>query len=104
MGGGQFLDPTRGGMEPQLQRVERESAVHRDDEFAVQDEARRAQAGEGGGYIWEVARERLARFGLQVNVVALAKCQAAKPIPFRLVLPLVADRNFIYRFRFHRRQ
>jgi hypothetical protein len=41
---------------------------------------------------------------LQINFVAIAKGDAAKTIPLRLVLPLVAGGDFVDRTRFHRRE
>jgi hypothetical protein len=41
---------------------------------------------------------------LQENFVAVAKGNAAKAVPFRLVLPFVADRDLVHGTRLHRRQ
>ena len=44
-------------------------------------------------HVGKVACQRLAGLGLKVDVVAVAKCQAAEAVPLRLVLPLRSRRE-----------
>src|SRR5438132_9908532 len=100
----QFLHPTGGGTKAQLQFVEGKTATNIDDKFAVEDKFLRGQARQRDDDVWEIARERLARFRLQINVVPAAKREAAEAIPLRFILPTWADRNFINRAGLHWRQ
>jgi hypothetical protein len=36
-----------------------------------------------------------------MDLVVIAERDAAKAVPFRFILPLVANRNFVYQARFH---
>src|SRR3954447_9835409 len=101
---GQLLHARCRGMEAKLELVEGESAADRDDEFAVDDKLLCFDLAERLNHIREVAGERLSRFGLQIDLIVLAKSDAAKPIPLRFVLPLSLGRDFIDRLRFHRRK
>ena len=100
----QFLHPTGGGMEAQLQFVERKTASNIDDKFAVEDKFLGGQMCKRDNDVREIACERLAGFRLQINVLSTAKREAAKAVPFRFILPTGADRNFINRLCFHRQQ
>src|SRR5436305_6322383 len=104
MGRRQFLHPTGSGMEAQLQFVEGKAATHINDEFAIEDKFFRGQLRKRDDNFREIAGEGLARFRLQINVLAAAKSEAAKAIPFRFILPTSADRNFINRLCFHWRE
>src|SRR5207247_3021059 len=97
----QFLHPTGSGMEAQLQFVEGKTAIQINDEFAIEEKIFRGQLQKCDNDVREIAREGLARFRLQINVLATAKSEAAKAIPFRFILPTGADRNFINRLCFH---
>ena len=88
-------------MEAKLQFVEGKTATNIDDKFAVEDKFLRGQARERDEGVREIARERLARFRLQINVFPAAKREAAEAIPFRFILPTGADRNFINRVGIH---
>src|SRR6266480_5609370 len=102
MGRGQFLDATGGWMQPQLQFVEDERALHRDRQLAIENKAFRRDSLKRFDDVREVTRQRLPRFRLQENFVAVAKRNAAKAVPLRLVLPLVAGGNGIDGTSFHR--
>ena len=84
-------------MKSQLELIERQRAVHFDDQFAIDDELLRIDRGDCLDNIGEVTRQRLTGLRLQINIAAIAKRDAAKAVPLRLVLPLVASRNFIDR-------
>lgn len=73
--------------------VERECVARGDDEFAVDDEARRAERAKVCDDFGKVPFERTAGFRLQPHVVAIAERKAAKAVPFRFVLPALAARN-----------
>src|SRR5438270_6413517 len=100
----QFLHPTGSGMQAELQFVEGKTAANIDDELAIKDKFLGGQVQQYSRDVREVTREGLARFRLQINVVATPKSEAAETIPFRLVLPTGTDRNFINRLCFHRQQ
>src|SRR5436190_8996424 len=53
-------------------------------------------------HVGEIARQRFAGLGLQLDRVAVAKDEATEAVPFRLILPLRPDRNGIDRGGFHR--
>src|SRR5947199_9536311 len=71
----QFLHPTGSGMEAQLQFVEGKTAIHINDEFAIEDKFFRGQLQKCDNDVREIAREGLARFRLQINVLATAKSE-----------------------------
>src|SRR5436305_1054039 len=91
-------------MQPQLQFVEDQCDLHRDGQLAIENKAFRADSLKRVHDVREIARQRLAGFRLQENFVTVAKRDAAEPVPLRLVLPLIADRNFLDGPRLHRRQ
>src|SRR6266536_6493883 len=77
MGRCQFLHPTGSGMKAQLQFVEGKTATHINDEFAIEDKFFRGQLRKRDNNFREIAREGLARFRLQINVLATPKSEAA---------------------------
>ena len=86
----------------QLQRVEVEAALVRDDELAVEHdpvgellEQRLAQLG-------EVAQQRLLVARLQIEVVAVAEHDAAEAVPLRLVRHLARRRHLAGELGEHR--
>ena len=91
-------------MQAELQII----TVHRPpgwyEEFAIADDPFVGKPGELGHYIGDRPRQRLAGFGLQITLGAIAEGEAAKAVPCRLVLPAVLRGNFVCRARFHRRQ
>src|SRR4051794_38818972 len=90
-------------MNPLQQVVEREPAPTRYHDFAVEHELLCGQRFRARHHIGEIARQRLAGFRLQLDLVAIAKHETAKAVPFRLILPLRSGRNGINRGGFHRR-
>ncbi len=100
---GQFLNPAGGGMKAKLKFVEGKKAADRDNQFAVEHELFRLQFPERAGHIGKVTGEGLAGLRLQKDVATIAEGEAAKPVPFRLVLPVVVAGDFVDRARFHRR-
>ena len=104
MGSGKFLNATRGGMEAQLQLVEDKGALHRNGQFAIENETFRGDSLERFDDVRKIAGERLARFRLQENFRAITKRDATEAVPLRLVLPFVADGNFVDGTRLHRGQ
>src|SRR3954470_14590419 len=91
-------------MESQLQFIEGESATNVDDQLAIENKVFCCQLRQPGNDVGEIARERLSRFRLQVNVLSAPKCETAEAIPFGFVLPAIAGRNFVDRAGFHRRK
>jgi len=77
-------------MEAKLQFVEGKTASKVDDKFTVEDKFLRGQARQRDNDVREVAREGLARFRLQINLLPSAKRQAAETVPFRFTLPTSA--------------
>ena len=61
----------------------------------------RLDSADGFDELGEIARQRLAGFRLQLDLVAVAEDEAAEAVPFRLVLPFVAGGNLVHRFGFH---
>ena len=91
-------------MKAQLQRGERKRVPHRQDQFAIQHEAAGPKPPQRLGDLGKVAGQRLARFAHQFHRVAVAECQAAKAVPLRLELPVLAGRQFIRQPRLHGRR
>ncbi len=85
--GGQLAHPALRRMQAHLQGLKREFAIHRNGQFAVQDEVVRRQRQEGGGDVWKIPGERLSRLGPQVDFVIDAKGQAAEAIPLGFETP-----------------
>src|SRR5690349_5617507 len=84
------------------QIVERGILANQHDELAVQYEALGLELMRGGGDLGKIPRQRALRLGLQLDLIAIAKQQAAEAIPFWLVLPLRPDGHFIDERRLHR--
>ena len=91
-------------MQAQLKFVKGKRPADRDGKFAVDYESCRFETLKPLDDIGEIARQRLAGLRLQENLVPIPKGDAAKAVPFRLVLPIVAHRDFIDRACFHRRE
>ncbi len=100
----QPLHPALRGMDALQQGVEGERAVERDDDLAVEHEGLGLDAKNGLDQLGIIAGQRLARLRLQLDLVVIAKHQATKAVPFRLVLPFVAGRDLVDRQSFHRRE
>src|SRR2546423_8280172 len=88
-------------METQLQFIKRERAAYRDGEFAVEDKIPRPQFRDRFDHVGKITGQGLARFRLEINVLAVAKCNAAETVPLRFVLPSVTGRDLLHRSRFH---
>ena len=101
---GELFDAALRRVQPHLQRVERECLADRDDKLAVEDEAARLQPAQYRCHLWEIAAQRLSRFGAQLEPVPGAECQTAEPVPFRLELPARLVRQIVDEPRLHRRQ
>ena len=101
---GELAHAARGRMNALEQRVEREGVAFRNHDLAVEHELLRLQLADRLGYFREIARQRLAGFRLQLDRVAVAKREAAKSVPFRLVLPLRPARDFADGHRLHGRE
>jgi hypothetical protein len=90
--GRQLLHPAGRGVQPQLQRLERQAALDRDDDLAVEHELAGAKSRDGGHDIREIAAERLPRFGAQLDAFVIPEGKAAEAVPFGFVPPLFAFR------------
>ena len=88
-------------MEAQLQRIERERIADGDDDFAIKQELLGLEPTEHLDDFGKVAPKRLARFGGQRDLSAVAARHAAETIPFRLELPAVALGQLGGEPRFH---
>ncbi len=84
--------------------VKGKAATGRNRDLAIEDEATRLEHGEGLDHFREIARQRLLGFGLEFDLVSIAKSNAAKAVPLRLILPLLTLGNCIHRQGFHGRQ
>src|SRR4051812_13389858 len=104
MRGGEFLDAARGRMQTKLEFVKDERTVNRYRQLAIKNESSRRQLFQLRDDIGKITSERLARLRLQENLIAITKGNAAKAVPFRLVLPFVAHGNFVDGTGFHRWQ
>jgi hypothetical protein len=72
------------------------------DQLAVQHEVGGLELMRGGGDLRKIPRQRALSLGLQLDMIAVPKQQAAEAIPFWLVLPLRPDGHLIDERRFHR--
>jgi hypothetical protein len=77
-------------MKPQLQRLEVEALLARDDELAVERAPGWELAQERLAQLRKVAVERLLVAALDVDLVAIAKDQRAEAVPLRLEEPAFA--------------
>ena len=71
----QLRDPALCGMEPRLQRIERQYVADRHDQLAVEDEPRLIDPGDQRYDLGKVAGERLARLRQKLNRTAVAEHQ-----------------------------
>src|SRR6266487_1064450 len=86
------------------QVVEREGAVLRHHDLAVEDKGVGLESEGCLDQVGEIARERAAGLGLENDVSSVAEQQTAKSVPFRLVLPATSGRDLVGRERLHRRK
>ena len=49
----------------------------------------------------KTSRQRLTSFGLKINLMPIAKRQAAEAVPFRLEPPIFATGNLVHQLGFH---
>lgn len=85
---GKALDPAGGGMDALEECAERVALLQVDDQLAVKDEGFGGHGRRSGSDLWEIAHEVATALRLHTNSSAIAAQQAAKSVPFRLVLPL----------------
>jgi hypothetical protein len=90
-------------VQAQLQFIKGKGALDRNGELAIEHETFCGQFSECLDHVGKIAGEWLAGLRLQKNFFAVPKSNAPETIPLRLVLPFVADGNFIDGARFHRR-
>ena len=91
-----------GGMQAHLQRIERQRLADRDDQLAVEREARSGSAAEGRDDLREIAGQPLARPGHSTRPCRRRDGEAAKAVPLRLELPALVARQLVDLPRFHR--
>src|SRR6266540_4259857 len=91
-------------MDALKQGIERERAIRRNHDLAVEDEGAGFQLADGFGDLRKIADERLARLRLQLDMIAVAKREAAESVPFRFVLPLRPVRDLADGQGLHRRE
>ena len=77
-------------MQPHLQRIERERAIHLDDDLTVDHEISGLQNTQHRDDFRKVSAERLARLCPQVDLIASFEGKAAEAVPFGFVLPLAS--------------
>lgn len=85
---GQELDAGSGGVDAELEGIEVEAPLPRDDQFAVEHAARRKLSAQRFEHLGEVAIEGLLFPALHEYFVAVAKYQNAKTIPLGLEDPV----------------
>ncbi len=84
---GEFPDAAFRGMDSLEERVEVEAAMRADDDFAIEHELARGQAAKGFDQFREISPERLAGFGLQHDLIAVAEGETAEAVPLGLIQP-----------------
>jgi hypothetical protein len=80
-------DAALGRVQAHLQRIERQLAVRRDDELAIEHELGVRERAEVREHFREEAGEGFARLGLDFNLSARAERQAPEAVPFGFELP-----------------
>ena len=98
----QLRDARRGRMQPQLKRVEIETAGRGDHDLAVDHAAVRQAGEERRVQLGKVPVERPQVAALDEHVPAAAEHDRAKPVPFRLVQKAVAGRKLCRQLGEHR--
>jgi hypothetical protein len=74
-------------MQAHLQGIERETAIDRYDEFAIEHKVLARKRAKIVQHLGAEPRQGLARLGLDFHVPCSPECEAAETIPFRLELP-----------------
>src|SRR3954465_11106492 len=88
-------------MDALKQIVERELALDRHDDLAIQDEAFRVQIERSGDDLRKIALQVLAALGEHRDAAGIPREDAAEAVPLGLVLPLRSLRNLVDRPRLH---
>src|SRR5688572_16281172 len=83
------------------QIVERKRTIHRNNEFAVQNKARRFNRTQSFDNLREITRKRLGGLRLQFHAIAIAEGQTTEAVPLRFILPPLPCRHLLDRQRFH---
>src|SRR5436190_19563872 len=96
--------PTCGRMHSQQEIIEREPATDGNHDFPIDYELLRFDLVEVSNQVRKIPGQRPTRFRLEINIATVAENEAAKPVPFWFVLPLLPDRRFFHRQSLHRRQ
>jgi hypothetical protein len=89
-------------MNTELQGVEIETVLRRDNNFAVEGAARGQSRSQRIQKLGEIAIQRFRVAALQQYLIAIAKNKRAKTVPLRLVNPRSLDRQFTHSFSEHR--
>ena len=84
-------------MDPLQQGIEGKCAAGGNDDLAIEDELLRLQRADRRDQLRKIASHHAAGLRLQLHFLAVAKNYATEAVPFRLVLPVVADRNLFDR-------
>jgi hypothetical protein len=105
--GGGFVRKTKdaalGWVQAHLQRIERQFAVDRNDELAIEHEVGVRERAQVHEHFREEAGEGFARLGLDFNLSAGAERQAPEAVPFGLELPATRVRGQLrHEQSFHR--
>ena len=100
----ELADAALGRVQAHLQSVERQSVADRDGQLAVDHELPLRQLPQRLHHVREIARQRLARLGPELDLLPRPERQAAKAVPFRLEMPAGLVRKTVDEPRFHRRR
>ena len=100
----ELADAALGRMQAHLQGVEGQRVAVRDRELAVDHEAVGRKRAQYRRDLGEVARQRLAGFRPEIDLVAGPEGEAAEAVPFRLELPAGLARQIVDELRLHRRR
>ncbi len=90
-------------MDAQEEMIECEVSLVFHDDLAIEHESPSAQGKQGFHQLGEVAFQRLARLGLQADLVAIPERDAAEAIPLGFVLRFPAPRQLVSGLGLHRR-
>src|SRR5262245_62268209 len=88
-------------MDAHLQRIERQRAFERYHKLAIDHEGLRLERAKHGHHFGIIARQGLARFCPEIDLVPGAESETTKTIPFRLELPAWLRGKFADELRLH---